>query len=169
MRSNSKVWKIIRPDVNLKTVDDFLNALKARRVIIGSWAWDIMSHPIFFQSIVEANLDQEYELFILNTSQLIGKQGGGTTAEVFASAEQLYLEKCPAWVGPMLRIDYNDQPAGRRLIIGMEPVNSPHGRLVFCLDREGFDLLLRGGNGEPKHLWRRGDSQWVFCRPYKSR
>lgn len=158
------VWKTIKRGPNLDTADTFSKAIKAKGMEIGDWAKDIMSKPDFIRSITETNSEQEYDLFQLTTAQLTGT-GAGTTAEVFAGIERLKFEKCPAWMGPKVRLDYLDQPNGEVLIIAMNPITDSDGNLkLFGVRHDGHGLWLYGSYGEPDYVWN-SDTRFVFaCR-----
>jgi len=151
-------------DSSLKNADDFVRVLKEQGNKISNWARDLISKPEFVESLKGADSGQQYELVILTTTQLTGKEGGGTTAEVFAGAERLGLQKCPAWIGPQLRKDYQDQPQGEVLFMGMEPITVSGGVLrVFDVGYHDSELWLSAHCAAPGCLWA-GGYRWVFAR-----
>ncbi len=155
------IWKTIELGTGPKTVDDFRKAIKDNGIKISSYADDILG------KIAIKKGKTELDLVVLTTAQLTGKEEGGTTAEVFAGAARLGLEKCPAEVGPRLRLKYPDQLNGEWLIIGMEPIlDSGGGPCVFCLGRTESDLWLYGYWANPDRFWSPG-YLWVFVRPRK--
>ena len=58
----------------------------------------------------------------------LGFPNGATLKEIYAKAKDLGLELCPAEVGPLLRLNYPDQPNGEYLRIAMETINDSDGR-----------------------------------------
>ena len=141
--------------------------LKEAKYQIGDWANDIMDKPAFAQSLAEADPEEEYDLVLLTTAQLTGNKRGGITAQVFAGAERLGLEKLPAWMGPKLRQVYLNQPNGERILIGMEPIADSDGDLsVFDVERDDSDLWLSGCRSDPDDVWDPSD-QWLFRFPRK--
>jgi len=160
-------WKTIKLGTGPKTADDFRKslALAASGNRVSDWANDLLGKPEFANSVSEKEV--EVDLVVLTTAQLTSKANGGTTAEVFAGAERLGLKKCSAEVGPRLRLQYQDQPLGEWLLIGMEPIRHSDGRLgVFDVGRGDDGRWLGGDYGDPGGVWAAGD-QWVFVRPRK--
>jgi hypothetical protein len=87
----------------------------------------------------------------------LGFPGGATTNDIYAKAEELGLELCPAEVGPALRKQDRDQPMNEFLIVGMEPIaDSDGGPRVFRLCRVGDGLWLDDGWAGPDLGWNPG-------------
>jgi hypothetical protein len=85
--------------------------------------------------------------------------------DIYARAVALGYELCPAEVGPVLRLNYLDQPLGEFLRIAMNPVSRYSDELVaFTVGNGGAGLLLVGGNGHPD-LMLPGAARLVFVRP----
>lgn len=158
------IWKTIKLGTGLKTADDFRKSLKDGGNRIGDWANDLLGKPEFTNSVSKEEV--EVDLVILTTAQLTGKNSG-TTAEVFAGAERLGLKKCPAEVGPQLRLQYKDQPLNEWLLIGMELLRLSDGHLrVFGVAHGGDGLWLDSDYDYPGYVWGAG-ARWVFVRPRK--
>ena len=158
------IWKTIKLGTGLRTADDFRSALKEKGCRISNWANDLLGQPGFTAATEEMAVD----LAVATTAQLTGNPGGGTTAQVFAGANRLGLAKCPAEVGPQLRIQYPDQPSGEWLLIGMEPIADSDGRLrVFSVGRGDSASWLDAYYGYPGGFWS-PDRQWAFVRPRPS-
>lgn len=102
---------------------------------------------------------QEVDLVILTPKDL-GFTANPTTTELYARAKKRGYDLCPADVGPVLRVNYDDQPNGEWLYIAMEPITgsagSPH---VFLVKREGDGRRWLDGDwthpGDPWGLGRR--------------
>jgi len=96
-------------------------------------------------------------------AQLTRKSNGGTTAEVFAGAGRLNLDKCLPDDGPRLRIQYQDQPVGELLLMGMEPIADSDGYLyVFLVGLHGDgNRWLRTRLAHPGRVWGPG-FRWLF-------
>lgn len=155
-----KVWKTIKLGTGPKTADDFRKALKKSGNKIGDYANNLLDK---LGSIVSTE-EIEVDLYNLTTAELTGKKEGGTTAEVFAGAKCLGLQKCTPEVGPQLREQYPDQPMGERLLIGMDPLTDSDGSLkVFGVERYGGGRWLDSYYGNPVSFWS-GDYRWVFIR-----
>ena len=104
-QEESAIWKTVKLGTGPKTAKDFRKALKAGGNKIGDWADYLLGKPEFRNSVSAE--EKEVDLVVFTTAQLTGKNNG-TTAEVFAGAERLGLQKCSAEVGPQLRLQYND-------------------------------------------------------------
>ena len=109
------VWKTINLGTGLKTTDDFRKALKGRGFNIGNWADDILGKPAF-TAAAEAT---EVDLVKVTVAEL-GFKKGARRDQIYERAKELGLELCAPEVGPQLRLQYQDQPNGEWLLIGME-------------------------------------------------
>lgn len=157
-----KTWRSIKLGRRL-TAKDLLSAIDAVGYVT-QVARDIMTQPVFTQSLAEADPDTQYDLVILTTAQLTGKQSGATTSEIFIGAEELGLEKCPPWIGPKLLLDLGqeEQPEDKWLLIGMEPISDSDDCLaVFELGHDERGLLLYSRYSRPDIPWS-GRGRWVF-------
>lgn len=92
--SSFPVWRTIKIGTGLKTADDFRKALKYSGNKISGYVND------FLEKIKAATEETEVDLCRPTVAELTGKEEIATTAEVFAGAKHLGLEKCPAEVGP---------------------------------------------------------------------
>jgi len=156
-----KTFKTIKVGTGPKTADEFRADLKKKGCKISDWADDLFGRPGF----TVADREEDIELVVLTTAQLTGNSNGGTTAEVFAGAARLGLEKCAPADGPQLRRQYLDQPLGEWLRMGMEPITDSDGDLnVFHVERVGDGLWLSARYAHPGDRWD-GDHLWVFRRP----
>jgi hypothetical protein len=71
-----------------------------------------------------------------------------TLAAVYARAQQLGFELAAAEVGPLLRLQYIDQPMGEFLIVGMEPIKTWSGEpVILNVANGGAGLVLIGQDG----------------------
>jgi hypothetical protein len=104
-------------------------------------------------SCMEAEMD--LDLVLLSVKEL-GFKISASYREVCAKATELGLELCPAEVGPALRLQYNDQPVGERLLIAMKAVvasQDSHSK-IFCLEsRPHHSLWLSVDVGHLQDLW----------------
>ena len=96
----------------------------------------------------------------------LGFDGDETSVrEIYARALGIGLELCPAEVGPILRLNYLDQPIGEFLNIAMWPIPPYDGELVdLTLGNGGAGLLLIGGDGGLDLVFA-GRVRFVFVRP----
>lgn len=103
---------------------------------------------------VEVSDKQEVDLVVLTPSDL-GFTENPTTAELFGKAEELGYDLCPADVGPVLRVNYDDQPKEEYLWIATEPITDSVGYpVVFFVGRLDGDVLWLDGG------WAGADGRW---------
>ena len=94
----------------------------------------------------------------------LGFKDGATYKDIYKRALEVGLQLCPAEVGPQLRVQYNDQPRGEWLFIGMGPITGSVGDSRLFSVRHGYDdLWLNARYGNSGYFWR-GDYRWVFVR-----
>jgi hypothetical protein len=161
------VWKTIKLDAGFKTADDFRSALKKAKCRINDRADEIMNKLVFAESLAGVDPEEKYDLVLLTAAQLTGKSGG-TTAEVFAGAGRLGLEKCPAWIGPKLCLGHLDLLNDEWIFVGMEPITVSDGDpgVFRVVRRRDPELWLVGDWGGPGIVWLPSDL-WVFRLPRK--
>ncbi len=76
---------------------------------------------------------------------------------------QLGLDLCPPEVGPQLRLQYDDQPRGERVFIGMRPIISSDGEpRLFVVEHGQEGLSLDAARARPTGAWA-ADDLFVFC------
>lgn len=149
-----------------------VQALEEKGVKKLDYAGDMLRHDDFIRQLYD-NTDKPREQWTLKKPEqirvvrlqvkdLFQDEQTHTTQEIFAKAEQLGLELCPAEVGPALRLQVLDQPMGNGYYIGMKPITDRYRNpRVFVLGRRGDGLWLHGRWAAPDHPW---DShrQFVF-------
>jgi len=156
-----KIWKTIKLGTGLKTADEFRKALKDKGFNINDWANDIFGKPAFTAAAEEVEVD----LVKVTVAELFKK--GARRDQIYERAEEIGLELCPPEVGPQLRLQYQDQPNGEWILIGMKPIAGSGGGLrVFGVERSGLGRWLGSYWGGPGHVWFPGD-QWLFVRSRK--
>lgn len=122
-------------------------ALHQKRCRIGPVVAEIIDHPAFTISRTRARL----QLVSLSVAALGLADKNATLAEIYARAQKLGFELCPAEVAPQLRLQYMNQPLGEFLHIAMEPIPTRSGRpviLVIANGGEGLHILSSDGGRE---------------------
>ena len=149
-------WKTIRLGTH-KDATALHEAIDAKKNRISDWGKDILKR------IKVSPTEQEIDLVHPTVADL-GLPKGGTRKQIYAKAKELGLALCPAEVGPQLRLQYQDQPSGEWILIGMEPITDSNGNPnVFDVEHSGVGRWLRAGDGHADHFWNPED-RWVFAR-----
>ena len=160
--SELKVFKTIKLGTGLKTADDFRKSFKDNGFKLGDWANDILGKPVFTVATEETELD----LVVVSVAEL-GFKKGATREQIYTRAEERGLYRCPAEVGPQLRLQYADQPNGEWLIVAMEPIRYSACRLeLFLVEHDDDGLWLYSSYDDSDLVWN-ADNPWVFARPRK--
>ncbi len=153
------VWKTIAIGT-YKGVDAAMDAGPCP-IALGDWADEILGRPSFPFSRKPTELD----LVVVSVADLGFGDQGAPLRDIYARALASGLELCPAEVGPVLRLNYLDQPPGEFLHVAMRPVARYSGELVdLTLGNGGNDLLLIGGDARPEAMLP-GSVRLVFVRP----
>ena len=155
-------FKDLQFEAGEKTADDYRKAIKVDdNHKIYNYADEILGK----MEIKKREKQENLKLVVLSVADL-GFPSGATRQEIYGKAQALGLEIAPAEVGPELRIQYEDQPRGEYLLIGMEPMADSVGRpRVFHVNRnDDGKFWLNTDSGQAGNKWD-ADSQWVFvCR-----
>jgi hypothetical protein len=139
------IWKTISVGT-YEGPRELREALDSARCRIGDLAKEAFNHTTFPISESRTTID----LVVLTVANLGFKAKDAPLREIYARAAKLGLELCPAEVGPQLRLQYTDQPAGEFLHIAMQPVPTNRKDLVtLTVANGGAGLLLIGGDGRP--------------------
>ena len=145
-------------------------ALAAEHVAMNATAEQLFASSLFTVSPTPSSLPT-----LQCTVREVGCPDGATMPEIIAAAGQRGLAACPAELGPHLRLQYLDQPEGRR----GKPVlaqRAPYGSVTIVSNRLSDDdtfprgfylrriddvLWLRGYRSNDDHVWD-PDDQLVF-------
>ena len=161
-----KIWKTIKLRAGMDATA-YCKAIKGKKVgdsemRIGNYANDILEKPKFTVVTEETELD----LIVLSVKELTGKTRA-SLKEIFSCAKTNGLHLCPNQAGPELRLQYEDQPKGEWLVIGMEPISGSVGGLrLFGVAYDGRVLWLYTDFGSPDLVWDDND-RFVFVLPRK--
>ena len=140
-----------------KSVEALVKAIEAKGLKVGDWARDISKKVTLAKEV------SEVELVNVSVAEL-GFKNGATRKDIYDRAISLGLSLCPPEVGMQLRLQYDDQPKGEWLLIGMEPITDSGGDLyVFYVARDDGGRWLFTSHGDPASVWDAGD-RWVFLR-----
>ncbi len=128
---------------------------------MGDTADEILGRPGFPFSRSKSDLD----LVIVSGLELGFGEEGASLRDIYGRALAIGLDLCPAEAGPVLRLNYLDQPRGEFLHLAMQPVARYGGDLVdLTLGNDGAELKLIGGDGRPEVVLP-GAVRFVFVRP----
>jgi hypothetical protein len=120
-------------------------ALKQARCAVG----DDVDAMLAGQAFPLAPDLRQIDLVLLSVAQL-GFPREASRAVIFARAKELGLQLCPPEVGPLLRLQYIEQPIGEFLRIAMEPVSMANGELDdMTVGNGGAGLLVFAGGVRP--------------------
>ena len=87
------------------------------------------------------------DLVVLSAAEMGFKGERVSRAAIYRRAAQLGLTLCPSEVGPQLRLQYPNQPAGEFLHIAMRPIVTRQGKqAAFIVGNGGAGLLLIGSD-----------------------
>ncbi len=126
--------------------------LKARGIYITDWGNYILQKTEF-------SLEEKTYNLVQFTVEQLGFPRGATTDEIYAKAQELGLDLCPAEVGPQLRLKYEGKDWK---LIAMKQISDRHGNpFVFYLFSGGAGLSLRASRAELSNEWS-GSCQFVF-------
>ena len=145
-REKFPIWKTIRLG-GFKTPAEIEKALEDGGFKMSDWAKQILEKTPLSGNPSEINL-------VRMTVADLGFESSATTEEIYARANELGLDLCPAEVGPQLRLQYPDQPVGEWLRVAMEPILDSVGDLdIFDLGYDGVGRWLRTSGGRPGGGW----------------
>ncbi len=155
-----KVWKTVKLGA-YKTTDAYRKALETGKRRSGEWVTDFLGKPAFKCAGEETDVD----LVVLSVDEL-GFKKGALYSQICEKAQSIGLELCPPEVGPALRLAYEDQPRGERLIIATQPFADSRDDLdLFVMEVSGGGgLWLRGDCGPSDRYWE-PDRRFIFVRP----
>ncbi len=148
------MWKLIQ--IGTVPAEQLRQHVLSQGFGLEVWADDII------QKVFTVKMPTWIELTKVNLSQL-GFSKEVTRQEVIEEAVSRGFGVCPPEVGPLLRSQYNDQPLGEEITIGMDAIADdceiPVIFRVAHTPRHG--LWLSSAREYPINLWKPED-EWVF-------
>lgn len=136
------------------------SALDAAGCGIGDLAEQILARPSFALSAAKVDVD-----LVVVSGADFGTETEPSLADIYAHAQARGLALVPAEVGPLLRLEYLDQPMGEFLNVGMTPINTWAGSpVILTLANGGAGLILIGMDGSPNAKIS-ARSRFLFVRP----
>ena len=155
-------WKTIKLGTH-QNIDALKKAITEADIHISDWASDIMSKSAF----ILASQEDTIELVTATVAEL-GFSGNTRYDEICARIKELGYALCPAEVGPQLRLQYPDQPAGEYLYLAMEPITGSDGDLfLFYVEPLGRVRWLCTRCNYPDDAWD-PDYRFIFMRRKQS-
>jgi hypothetical protein len=147
--------KTIETDPNIQTPEQVEKAILDKGYKINDYAKQILQKTPFSKEKIS------YKLVEFSVEQL-GFPNGAKLKEIFAKIKELGLELCPAEVGPLLRLQYANQPNDNYLRIAMNPISDADGGPSrFRVDHDDSESWLRHDDGYSDYEWY-GYSRFVF-------
>ena len=160
-RREFPIWRTVRIGV-YKSVEAYRNALEASKHRCGEWVTNLFGKPACHCADEEADVD----LVVVSVDDL-GFKGGALYSEICEKAQSAGLELCPAEVGPALRLAYDNQPRGERLIIATTSFADSGDELdLFVMEVSGGGGLWLRGDCGPADRYFEPDRRFVFVRPH---
>jgi hypothetical protein len=154
-----QVWKIIVLGAHDRT--GALRAALDARCRVGGLARAMLDASAFTADRAPRQVD----LVVLSAAEMGFKGESVSRAAVYRRAAQLGLALCPSEVGPQLRLQYPDQPAGEFLHIAMRPIVTRQGEhAAFIVGNGGAGLLLIGSEARLERS-APARQRFVFTRP----
>ena len=150
-------------EIGGKSSDILESELESRGINISDYAKDMLRSKDF----KTLENPESMNLVKLKVGDL-GFDSYSTTNELYARAEEIGLELCPAEVGPYLRLQDTDQPRDDWYNIAMKQIADRSGNpAVFSLNSLDGGLWLRSSWARPVTLWH-SDFEFVFRIPQVS-
>lgn len=156
-----EVWKTIEPTLGGYGKNWFLGELERKGVWVASRIEFLLKHANFTWERGPTRLVRVY------ASQL-GFSQTTSRADIYKQAQLHGLGICCRDVGPLLRLQYLDQPFGETLIVGSEPIfddEDPDALGLFVVSGPNSTRLppeLSWADGRPEATYA-PSSIWVFA------
>lgn len=150
-------------EIGGKSAQELEQELVENKIYVSDWAKDLLHSPDF-KTLPNP---EQIDLVRLKVRDF-GFFTGATTSEIYARAEDLGLELCPAEVGPHQRLKDTDQKLYDYYRIAMKQISDRSGDPgVFSLIHDDGGLGLYGIIAPPDGRWRPG-GELMFRLPQVS-
>lgn len=150
------VWKTLTIGT-VGSVPKYRQALESGNFHLSKRASDIL------KKMPVATEAQELDIVVISIAEL-GFTDWTRYDDICRRAKERGYERCPAEVGPALRLAYTNQPMGAWLVVAMEPMAGSDGSLdVFHVGRYGGGSWLGTDDGDPDSRWGPGGA-FVFVQ-----
>lgn len=144
-------------EIGGKSAPQLISEMERVGINISDYAKSILKNREF----VPGKNQEDVTLIRLTVAEL-GFKTGATTEQIFARAQELGLELCPADTGPNYRLKYRSQPLNEWIYMGMKQISDSDGDPdIFRMERRGGGLWLSSNWAKPDDDWRQ-DNQFVF-------
>ena len=142
---NKKIFmQSLEADPKINSPEAAIQTLEDKNVYLSSYGKDILEQTEF------SSEQETYDLVRFTVEQL-GFPEEATTDEIYAKAEELGLELCPAEVGPQLRLQNTSK---EWMLIAMKQITDRDGSpYVFSLHHNGDQPRLSGDHVGPVLGW----------------
>ena len=132
-----------------KSAKELIQEMHEAGINISNYAKDILQNPEF----TTEKASEQATLIRLTVADM-GFSKTATTDQIYERAKEFGLELCPPDTGPNYRLQYQNQPEGEWLDVGMKQITDPVSRpLVFGLERLVVGLWLLGSWAKPGSEW----------------
>lgn len=140
-------------EIGGKSAEQLIKELQEKNIKISPYALDMLRSRDF------ATLEKPEEIKTVRLKvRDLGFTSNPTTDQLYARAQELGLELCPAEVGPYQRLKEKDQSMGDWYWIAMKQITDRRGNPdVFYLERNDDGLWLHNHWAIPSGKWNPGD------------
>lgn len=148
--SNFPIWKTVT--TGSYSVQDYFAAIEKKGMTVSQWAKELC------EKTTAAKRTEDVDLVRVKVGDMGIDAEYPTTQQIYDWAEKNGLELCPAEVGLALRLEYENQPTGEWLVVGMKPIADQDGYPdVFRVGRSPGGLWLHTRHAYPVDEWDAGN------------
>ena len=167
VESGARANKIALPVWKTIALGTFANSLTLRNALdsAGCGIGDLAEEALARREFAVQPARTDADLVVVSPAEL-GLAGDLVSlADTYARAEARGLRTVPAEVGPQLRLQYLDQPAGEFLHLAMRPIRTWDGIPVILVVANGGAGLILVGEFATTEKKIPASSRFVFLRP----